>query len=304
MHPRWLIASLAVVALCQGAPVHGQTAASEKVLTGKAAFGDWRSDEPGRRRLIAPHDLPAPYATRSASSFSQEVKRPRDAQPKAPPGFAIRPFASGLEQPRTLRTAPNGDIFVAESSAGRVRVLRPAADGDSAARTRCLPRVCARRSASRSIRRARSPMGLRGEHQLGRALSLCGRRHEGARRTRDHRAKLPAGGGHWTRDLAFSLDGTRMFVSVGSASNAAEGMRPLDPAAMQRFEAEHGSAPLGQRDRAGRRAGVRPAGRQDGRSSPPASATASASRCSPAPATCGARPTSATGSATISRRIT
>jgi glucose/arabinose dehydrogenase len=51
---------------------------------------------------------------------------------------------------------------------------------------------------------------------------------------------IPGGGGHWTRDLAFSLDGTKMFVSVGSASNAAEGMRPLDPAAMQRFEAEHG----------------------------------------------------------------
>jgi glucose/arabinose dehydrogenase len=32
-----------------------------------------------------------------------------------------------------------------------------------------------------------------------------------------------APGGHWTRDVAFSADGKQMFVSVGSASNAAEG---------------------------------------------------------------------------------
>src|ERR1700691_1991567 len=30
-------------------------------------------------------------------------------------------------------------------------------------------------------------------------------------------------GGHWTRDVAFSLDGKHMFVSVGSGSNVAEG---------------------------------------------------------------------------------
>jgi glucose/arabinose dehydrogenase len=51
--------------------------------------------------------------------------------------------------------------------------------------------------------------------------------------------RLP-GGGHSTRDVAFSNDGTRMFVSVGSASNAAEGMRERYPEGLQSFEAEHG----------------------------------------------------------------
>ena len=36
----------------------------------------------------------------------------------------------------------------------------------------------------------------------------------------EHIADLPAGGGHWTRDVQFSSDGKTMFVSVGSRSNA------------------------------------------------------------------------------------
>jgi glucose/arabinose dehydrogenase len=40
-------------------------------------------------------------------------------------------------------------------------------------------------------------------------------------------------GGHWTRDLVFSADGTRMFVSVGSASNDAAGMSAKDPPAVR-----------------------------------------------------------------------
>jgi hypothetical protein len=45
--------------------------ADEAVRTGAAAFGDWRTDAPGARRLITPADLPAPYATRSTANMSQ-----------------------------------------------------------------------------------------------------------------------------------------------------------------------------------------------------------------------------------------
>jgi len=45
-----------------------------------------------------------------------------------PPGFQVELFATNLRDPRVLRVAPNGDIFVAESEPGRIRVLR-AADG-------------------------------------------------------------------------------------------------------------------------------------------------------------------------------
>ena len=54
--------------------------------------------------------------------------------PKAPPGFSVSLFAKGLAEPRVVRVAPSGDIFVAESRAGRVRVFR-AKDGVETAET-------------------------------------------------------------------------------------------------------------------------------------------------------------------------
>ena len=96
--------------------------------TGAAAYGDWRSDAPGVRRKLTAADMPAPGATRSVANPSRVVARPDGALPKAPEGFAVSLFASGLDEPRVVRVAPNGDVFVAESAAGRVTVLS-AADG-------------------------------------------------------------------------------------------------------------------------------------------------------------------------------
>src|SRR5215468_5405835 len=95
-------------------------------LVGKAAFGDWRTDAPLVRRKIT--DLPPPYATRSASNPPRVVPKPGSATPRVPPGFQVELFAANLRDPRTVRVAPNGDIFIAESEPGRIRVLR-AADG-------------------------------------------------------------------------------------------------------------------------------------------------------------------------------
>src|SRR5262249_35121130 len=89
---------------------------------GKAAFGDLRTDAPLVRRKIT--DLPQPYATRSASNPPRVVAKPVSAAPRVPPGFQVELFASNLRDPRTVRVAPNGDIFVAESEPGRIRVLR------------------------------------------------------------------------------------------------------------------------------------------------------------------------------------
>ena len=107
----------------------GTAFADEAVRTGAAAFGDWRSDAPGVRRLITPADLPAPFATRSTANMSQRAARADAEIPKAPPGFTVDLFASGLNMPRVIRIAPNGDIFVAETGAGRVRVFRPGGAG-------------------------------------------------------------------------------------------------------------------------------------------------------------------------------
>ena len=108
--------------------------AQNAVLEGKAAYGDWRSDAPGIRRHIRASDLLTPYASPSRTNHVAVVERPANAQPKVLPGFEAKLFASGLIQPRLIRVAPNGDIFIAESSAGRIRVLRPSEGGDKVGR--------------------------------------------------------------------------------------------------------------------------------------------------------------------------
>src|SRR5215471_6138628 len=72
--------------------------------------------------------LPPSCATRSASSSPRAFPQPVSAPPRLPPGFQVELFAANLHDPRTVRVAPNGDIFIAESEPGRIRVLR-AADG-------------------------------------------------------------------------------------------------------------------------------------------------------------------------------
>ena len=99
------------------------------VLTGAAAYGDWRTDAPGVRRKITPADMPPAYETASANHHPTVVARPANAWPKAPPGFVVELLASGLDNPRAIRVAPNGDIFIAESEPGRIRVLRAAGSG-------------------------------------------------------------------------------------------------------------------------------------------------------------------------------
>jgi len=218
------------------------------LLEGKAAFGDWRADKPGTRRLIKPQDLPAPGESPSAHNFVRVVHR-SDQKPVAPPGFEVNLFASGLAGPRILRTAPNGDIFVAESSAGRISVLRP--NGSAAAK----PSVFAS-GLNYPFGIAFYPPGsdpqwvyigdtngvLRFPYRNG---DLAAR---GAAETIV--PHLPVGG-HHTRDVAFSPDGATMYVSVGSGSNDAEGMGKLSDAELRKWIADH---PLGATwgDEAGR----------------------------------------------------
>src|SRR5436305_677847 len=112
----------AAAALAQSGP---DPVDNSRLRTGSATFGDWRADAPLVRRKINVGDLPKPFA--SANNFPRIVARPA-ASPKVPPGFQAELFASDLKDPRALVVAPNGDLFVAESEPGRIRVLR-ASDG-------------------------------------------------------------------------------------------------------------------------------------------------------------------------------
>jgi glucose/arabinose dehydrogenase len=199
-----------------------------RVLTGQGAFGDWTTDAPGVRRRITASDLPKPYATRSIDAGSRVVPRPEGAWPKVPAGFKVEEFAAGLQNPRLIRTAPNGDLFVAESYPGRVRVLRAAAGAG---------KVEANELFAEGLRR---PFGIAfyppGDNPQYVYVANTDSVVRFPYRAGDLKARGPAevvvpdlpgggqlrGGGHWTRDVAFSLDGRRMFVSVGSHSNVYE----------------------------------------------------------------------------------
>jgi glucose/arabinose dehydrogenase len=238
-----LLLPLAPDALAQS-PVPGST---PRTLYGKSAFGDWRMDAPLVRRKITIDDLPRPHATRSASNFSRVVSKPASAAPQVPPGFRAELVVSGLQDPRVLRVAPNGDIFIAESAAGRIRVLR-------------IPDDMAKASSNQVFASGlNGPFGMAfyppGSDPQWVYVANTGSVVRYRYNSGDLKAhgkpevivpNLPGAGnrstqrGHITRDIVFSKDGSRMFVSVGSASNDAEDIGRRDAAAIARWEAERG----------------------------------------------------------------
>ena len=99
--------------------------------SGQNSAGDWMNDAPGKVHAVHIDLLPPPFASRSAQNGPGTVDRPANAALSVPPGFTVRQFAAGLSGPRLIRTAPNGDLFIAETRSGRIRVLR-APDGADA----------------------------------------------------------------------------------------------------------------------------------------------------------------------------
>jgi glucose/arabinose dehydrogenase/mono/diheme cytochrome c family protein len=182
-------------------------------------FTDFRYEKPGTVRKITVNDLPKPYASNSANNGPDLVARPENVWPQAPEGFKVELYATGLDNPRTLRTAPNGDIFLTESQSGVIRVFRGlTSDGK--------PELSAVFATG-----LKSPYGLAfyptgPDPQwlyVGNTPEIVRfPYHNGdlkATGSPQHIADLPSTGGHWTRALAFSQDGKKLFVAVGSASN-------------------------------------------------------------------------------------
>ncbi len=211
-----LIIAAALVGVAVAASAAGEVRAE---LTGSAAYGDWRDDYPGLRRRITAADLPAPYLTASAQHVPTVVRQPAGVWPKAPEGFVVERYAVGLDKPRLLRTAPNGDVFVAESEPGRILLLHP---------TGGAPEIAT------FAEGLDKPFGIAfwppGPNPRFVYIANTGSVVRYPYRVGDQRAAGPAEtvvpdlprGGHWTRDIVFSADGKRLFVSVGSRSNAAE----------------------------------------------------------------------------------
>jgi len=185
----------------------------------KAPFTDFRYEKPGTTRKITVNDLPRPFATNSAQNGPRVVARPENVFPVAPAGFKVELFASGLDNPRLLRTAPNGDVFLAESESGRIRVFRGMTSDGKPEQSAIFASGLERPYGIAFYPPGPNPEWLyigdtneivRFPYQNG-DLKASG--------PSQHIADLPTGGGHWTRAVEFSQDGKVLFVAVGSASN-------------------------------------------------------------------------------------
>ena len=240
---RPLVASLALLLSVGVTRLVPGEADPAKILTGRSAFVTSIDVKPGSFRKVTPADLPKPFMTESATLRSRIVPRPAGALPQAPAGFGVGLFAEGLSMPRVIRVAPNGDIFVAETQAGQVRVFRGiSADGKPRENsvfatgfhepygivfypTGKNPQWLYVANTDSVVRYAYKTGDLKavGKPETVIAQLPSSRpRDEVAWRAYD--AAVAAGKpvpdhGHWTRDLALSLDGKRLFVGVGSASN-------------------------------------------------------------------------------------
>ena len=239
-----LAASVALSASCA-------LAQQGDVKRGAQAFGDWRSDAPGVRRHIDANDIPPVDLAGAAASPSTRVARPEGALPKVPQGFEVSLFASGLSNPRAIRTAPNGDIFLSETGAGRVRILRTPEGAGKAAQSEVFASGLDKPFGiafppgpdPRFVYVATESKVLRFPWKAG-DLKPAGEPETIVR-------NIPTGG-HSTRDIAFSPDGKVLYLSVGSASNVAEGMRKMSPQQIADLERQHGvgAAPGDEMDRA------------------------------------------------------
>jgi glucose/arabinose dehydrogenase len=223
---RSVLYSLLAAGVCSVALGLPQNGPSGNVLTGSAAFSNASTEKPGTFRKITADDLPAPFATPSAANQSHVVPRPAEASLQVPPGFRVQVFASGFDQPRELRTAPNGDVFVADSSAGQIKVLHGMKDGKAESVT-----VFAG-GFTRPFGMAFYPPGAEPQYiYIGNTNSVVRLPyHNGdlkARGTAEVIVKSlpsgdssdPLGGGHWTRNIVFTRDSKKMLVAVGSRSN-------------------------------------------------------------------------------------
>ncbi|HEX5047771.1 MAG TPA: PQQ-dependent sugar dehydrogenase [Gammaproteobacteria bacterium] len=206
-----------------------------------AGAQDWKDDAPGKTHRIDVAALPAPFATQSAADFPRIVPKPNDAKLSVPPGFKVDVFTRDVDGPRTMRAAPNGDIFVTETQQGRIKILHPSADGSTAM------------VASVYAEGLNGPFGMQFYPAGARPQWLYVTEKNRVLRYAYKAGDAKAGGapevlvpqlaptadmGHSTRDLVFSPDGRKMYVAVGSQSNVADDMGKKSADEVKAWEAD------------------------------------------------------------------
>ncbi len=169
-------------------------------------------------------DLPPPEVQKGPVNFSKVIARPEGAELTAPKGFSVTEFAVDLKKPRWMQVAPNGDVFVAESEAGQISILRDS-NNDGKADERFVFATGLARPFGMAFQNDYLYVGntdavVRFKYKAGQTKS------EGEA---EKIASLPMNGyrEHWTRNLIFSADGKKLYVTVGSKTNVDAGEEPM-----------------------------------------------------------------------------
>ena len=188
--------------------------------------------------------LPAPYATESTTKFSKVIGWKDGQLPVAPQGFTVTKFADGLDNPRWIYQAPNGDIFVAESNteADGFKKVKAVVSGKAKSQNTSgsANRITIFRDADKDgkyelkktfLSNLNRPLGmlvLNNSFYVANTDGLLQYPYNAGDTTLTSQPKkileLPAGGynNHWTRNIIANADGSKIYISVGSGSNVAE----------------------------------------------------------------------------------
>ena len=165
--------------------------------------------------------LPLPYATKSAGNGPSHVAPPEGFLPTVPVGFKINVFATGFKRPRWLIVAPNNDIFLADTGAGEIVILRDPQNTGGA------------QSRENFVTGLTRPFGIAFHDDyvyVGTMKELVRFKYDPKTSKRlgeaEHLVSLPSGG-HDTRSVVFSKDGKHVFIGVGSESNVSPGEDPI-----------------------------------------------------------------------------
>jgi glucose/arabinose dehydrogenase len=152
------------------------------------------------------------------------IPRPEGANLNLPAGFEIGTFAEGFTQPRWMALAPNGDVFLSDSRAGKIVVLRDS-NKDGVAEERFV-----------FAEGLKQPFGIafwRDYVYVGNTNAITRYRYKpgqtAAEGPAEKIADVPGEGyrEHWTRNILFSPDGKKMYVTVGSESNVSVEPDPM-----------------------------------------------------------------------------
>jgi len=203
--------------------------------------GNWSEDVPGRIHELKVADLPKPFATDSASNGPRTVARPDGQLPQVPEGFKVNLWATDPDRGRVMVKAPNGDIFISSTPKKLVKVFR-SRGGETATEVSTFAS-----GMDRPFGMAFWPVGPNPQYLYVAFVNSIVRypyRNGDLVATGGPEIVVPsltaAVGAHSSRTLVFSADGRTMFLSIGSATNVADGMPPEPPEPIAQWEVKQG----------------------------------------------------------------